>query len=374
MKELNDLLQYIKKDDLSYKMGEDLSFFARQLRFEDLEGKPIETVKQLKDYIQTITVNNEVIGRRNLELEDTIKQLHEQIEAMLKADKITIVKYGPNCAEGFDDMVRIVKQLQNQIPLKKIEAIKQLRKRIAGKLFKQRWQLNNYKNMIDVAKDYNKQLIKEKEELGEINKQLTEKVEGSIQTIKRLIEEKETINKQLINEQLTDEQLIIRQTIKIKEQEEQLKYHQEKEERREKEHQACIDKILEMEKEIEGFRKGSLAVKLNEVTKERNEAVYNLEGCKEDYNRLINEKFDLREELKEVIKDRDRLQEFNKNYQEDIRILEEKKDNLYSNYHEACRETEELQKRMIESNVKYLQREEKLVKKKLEIIKEVLDL
>ena len=379
MKEFDNLINNAKISEIQdYRYFEK---FAKQLEFKDLSGKDIETIKQLKDCIETININNRVVGEKNLELEDTIKQLHEQIEAMLKADKITIVKYGPNCAEGFDDMVRIVKQLQNQIPLKKIEAIKQLRKRIAAKLLKLRLQLNNYQNMRDelverlnMALDCGEKTHKQLIEKIEINKQLTEKVEGSIQTIKRLTEEKETINKQLINEQLTDEQLIIRQTIKIKEQEEQLKYHQEKEERREKEHQACIDKILEMEKEIEGFRKGSLAVKLNEVTKERNEAVFELSEEKQKKLTVINQMNKLREELKESEENSEQLVEFNRNYQEDIKRLEEKNSNLYSNYHEACRETEELQKRMIESNVKYLQREEKLVKKKLEIVKEVLDL
>ena len=121
MKEFDNLINNAKISEIQdYRYFEK---FAKQLEFKDLSGKDIETIKQLKDCIETININNRVVGEKNLELEDTIKQLHEQIEAMLKADKITIVKYGPDCAEGFDDMVRMVKQLQNQIPLKKIEAI-----------------------------------------------------------------------------------------------------------------------------------------------------------------------------------------------------------------------------------------------------------
>ena len=72
--------------------------------------------------------------------------------------------------------------------------------------------------------------------------------------------------------------------------------------------------FTELQEEIESFKKGSLAVKLNEVTKERNEVLYEIEEKKNDIIRYINTIDDLKKELKESEENRDQLITFNKNY------------------------------------------------------------
>lgn len=225
-------------------------------------------------------------------------------------------------------------------------------------------------------------------------------VENNQEINKQLIEEKEKLSKQLIiqqtvNKQLT-EQLIDQQTIntklnieiqglrdKMEEQNRRLKYYQGKEIRREKEHQVCIDKIKELQEEIESFEKGSLAVKLNEVTKERNEAVFELSEEKQKNLTVINQMNKLKEELIESEENRDQLVEFNRNYQEDIRRLEEEnnKQGDLVKYYRKENDNFYLNRERREEQIKGLDkmigdRQEKIDKlqKKINIICKVIDM
>lgn len=376
MKEFDNLIANAKiSETQDYRYFEK---FAKQLNFKDLAEKDIETIKQLKEFIQTIIINNNIIERKNIEAEEEIKHLKNE----LKSSNDILAEYGEKERKNFDDIWFLEKQvLQNTIKEQE-ETIKQLvedlkksdktivvdvtdnnkdeatkkitklmmqihprfRKRIADILFKHRLQFKNYRKMIKEAQTINKQLIKEKEDIS------------------RQLIDQQTINKQL--------------TINSDQENERIEYYIEKETRREKEHQVCIDKIKELQEEIESFKKGSLAVKLNEVTKERNEAVFELGEKKDDIIRFINTIDDLKEKLKEVEKNREQLMVFNKNYQEDIRKSDIEIKNLNYDIKNLKLEIESLEKRRKDYNGVIAEINEKYsnLQRKLKVIMEVIDL